>query len=65
MKDNNNIAQKIEELDKNTEWFYSDEFNLDEAAEKYEAAIALAKGLQKDLDELQNKVKVLSENFGK
>lgn len=65
MKDNKNIAQKIEELDKNTEWFYSDDFNLDEAASKYETAIALAKDLQKDLDELQNKIKVLSEDFSK
>lgn len=65
MKDSKSITQKMEELDKNTEWFYSDEFNLDEAASKYEAAIALAKELQKDLDELQNKIEVLSEDFSK
>ena len=45
MKDSKNITQKMEELDKNTEWFYSDDFTLDEAANKYEAAIALAKEL--------------------
>lgn len=65
MKDSKNITQKMEELDKNTEWFYSDDFTLDEAANKYEAAIALAKELQKDLDELQNKIEVLSEDFSK
>ncbi len=59
------LKQKIDELEKSTDWFYSDEFSLDEAAEKYKAAIELAKELQKDLSDLQNEIEVLSEDFSK
>ena len=65
MKDSKNITQKMEELDKNTEWFYSDDFNLDEAVKKYKEAIELAKELQKDLSDLQNEIEVLTEDFQK
>ena len=50
------LKQKIDELEKSTDWFYSDEFSLDEAAKKYKAAIELAKELQKDLSDLQNEI---------
>lgn len=53
------------ELDKDTDWFYSDEFNLDEAVEKYKKAIKIAEELQKDLSDLQNEVEVLSQDFSK
>ena len=59
------LNQKIEELEKSTDWFYSDEFNLDEAVQKYKSAIKLAKNLQKDLDTLQNEIEILSEDFTK
>ena len=59
------LKQKIDELEKSTDWFYSDEFSLDEAAEKYKVAIELAKELQKDLSDLQNEIEVLSEDFSK
>ncbi|MBR3180232.1 exodeoxyribonuclease VII small subunit [Candidatus Saccharibacteria bacterium] len=59
------LSEKIAELDKSTEWFYSDEFNLDEAVAKYKEAIELAKDLQKDLAELTNEIEVLSEDFSK
>lgn len=65
MKEAKTINQKIEELDKSTEWFYSDEFNLDEAVVKYKDAIELAKELQKDLSDLQNEIEVLNEDFSK
>ena len=65
MVENKTINQKIAELDKDTEWFYSDEFNLDEAVKKYKKAIELAKEIEKDLDELKNEVEVLSEDFSK
>ena len=65
MKEAKTINQKIEELDKSTEWFYSDEFNLDEAVVKYKDAIELAKELQKDLSDLQNEIEVLDEDFSK
>ena len=65
MSEKKTISQKIEELDKSTEWFYSDDFNLDEAVKKYKEAIEIAKELQKDLNDLQNEVEILTEDFSK
>ena len=62
---NKTLKQKIDELENSTDWFYSDEFNLDEAAAKYKAAIDLAKELQKDLSDLKNEIEVLSKDFSK
>ncbi len=65
MSDKKTISQKIAELDKSTDWFYSDEFTLDEAVKKYKEAIEIAKELQKDLSDLQNEVEILAEDFSK
>lgn len=65
MGDKKTISQKIAELDKSTDWFYSDEFTLDEAVKKYKEAIEIAKELQKDLSDLQNEVEILAEDFSK
>ena len=65
MSEEKTISQKMAELDKNTDWFYSEDFNLDEAVKKYKEAIEVAKELQKDLDELKNEVEVLSQDFSK
>ena len=65
MTENKSITKKIEELTNSTDWFYSDDFNLDEAVKKYKEAIELAKELQKDLSDLQNEVEVLTEDFQK
>ncbi|MBO7131989.1 exodeoxyribonuclease VII small subunit [Candidatus Saccharibacteria bacterium] len=61
----NNLNQKIEELDKRVEWFYSDDFKLEEAITKYEEATKLAKDVEKDLKELKNRIEVLKEKFDK
>ena len=65
MTESKSITQKIDELTKSTDWFYSDDFTLDEAVKKYKEAIALARELQKDLSDLQNEVEVLAEDFQK
>lgn len=66
MKENKkSINQKIEELDKKMEWFYSDDFSLDDASEKYKDSIKLAKEIEKDLSNLKNEIEILSEDFSK
>ena len=65
MKENKTLNQKIEELEKSTDWFYSDEFNLDDAVKKYKSAIELAKELEEDLNNLKNEIEALSEDFSK
>lgn len=59
------LNQKIEELDGKVEWFYSDEFRLEEAVDKYKDAAKLAREIEKDLDELKNEIEVLSKDFSK
>ena len=65
MAEKKNLNEKIAELDKKVEWFYSDEFELGEAVTKYEEATALAKEIEKDLDGLKNEIEVLTEDFSK
>lgn len=59
--DPKNLSEKINQLDSEVAWFYGDEFSLDAAIPKYEAAIKLAQNIEKDLTELKNKVEVLAD----
>jgi len=59
------LNQKIAKLDKQVEWFYSDDFNLEEAAIKYKDSIRLAKEIENDLTGLKNEIEVLAEDFTK
>ncbi len=63
--DDKTINQKIEQLNSEVEWFYGDDFSLDQATEKYQASIELAKEIESDLENLKNKITVLSEDFTK
>ena len=65
MAEKPSLNQKIEKLDGQVEWFYSDEFKLEEATDKYKAAVKLAKEIEKDLNELKNEIEVLSADFSK
>ena len=64
-KEEKNLNEKIAELDKKVEWFYSDEFKLEEAVENYKDAARLAKEIEKDLTDLKNEIEVLAEDFSK
>lgn len=55
------ITEKLAELDTAVEWFYGEEFQLDQALDKYKAAVALSKEIETDLAELQNEVEVLAD----
>jgi uncharacterized protein YfcZ (UPF0381/DUF406 family) len=60
-----NISEKIDDLKAGVEWFYSDDFKLEAASEKYKAMTELAKEIEKDLAELKNEIKVIEEDFSK
>lgn len=64
-KDEKSLKQKIEELDQQVEWFYSDEFKLEEATEKYKQALKKANEIKGDLENLKNEIEVLAEDFSK
>lgn len=55
------LSAKIAELDQAVEWFYSDEFSLDDAITKYQSATELAAEIEKDLVGLKNRVEVLAD----
>ena len=57
------LSQKIEQLDEEVEWFYSDEFKLEQAIDKYKKVAKLAKEIEKDLDTLKNEIEVLAKDF--
>lgn len=65
MSEKNSLNQKIKDLDDQVEWFYSDDFKLEQAVEKYKSATKLAKEIEKDLNELKNEIEVLNEDFSK
>ena len=57
------LNEKIEKLDKEVEWFYSEDFKLEEATDKYKAAIKIAQDIEKDLCNLRNEIEVLTADF--
>ena len=59
------LNEKIKELDAQVAWFYSDEFKLEEAVERYRKAAELAKKIEEELKSLQNEIEVLAEDFSK
>ena len=59
------ISEKMKELEVATNWFYSDEFDLEQASEKYKSTIKLANEIEKDLAELKNEISVIEKDFTK
>ena len=61
MSEKMSLNKKMEELDKKTSWFYSDDFKLEESAERYKDAMALANEIKKDLNELKNEMDFINQ----
>ena len=64
-KTKKSLNQKIEELDKKVEWFYSDDFELEKAVSNYKDALELSSEIEKDLKNLKNEIEILNEDFTK
>lgn len=64
-KKDKNVSDKIADLKNGVDWFYSDDFKLEEASEKYKELTTLAKEIEKDLAEMKNEIKVIEEDFSK
>ena len=60
-----NISEKIDELKTGVEWFYSDDFKLEEASEEYKKMVSLAKEIEEDLNALKNEITVIDKDFSK
>ncbi|QHU90172.1 hypothetical protein GWK74_01370 [Candidatus Saccharibacteria bacterium oral taxon 488] len=57
------IEQMMAELNERIAWFQSEEFNLDEARQRFVEARQLAKEITVALDDMQHDITVLSEDF--
>ena len=60
-----NVSDKIMDLKNGVDWFYSDDFKIDEASKKYRALTDLAKEIEEDLAEMKNEIKIIEEDFSK
>ena len=59
------INQKLEQLDQQIEWFYGEDFSLEQAAEKSQAAATAAKEIESDLSEIKNQIEIIDRDFSK
>lgn len=59
------LNQKISELDDQVEWFYSDDFKLEQATDNYKKALKLAREIEDDLKNLKNEIEILTQDFSK
>ena len=57
------IEQMMAELNERIAWFQGEEFNLDEAKQRFIEARQLAKEITVALDDMQHDITVLSEDF--
>ena len=57
------IEQMMAELNERIAWFQGDDFNLDEAKQRFIEARQLAKDITAALDVMQHDITVLSEDF--
>lgn len=57
------ITAKLAKLDEMVEWFYGEEFSLDEAVEKYQKCRELAKEIEEELEGLKNQIEVVDRDF--
>ena len=57
------IAEKTAELDELVRWFDGDDFELEQALEKFKAAEKLAQEIEGDLVALKNDINVVKARF--
>lgn len=67
MSDKNNlgVAAKLAQLDELVAWFDSDQFELEQALEKFTAAETLAAEIERDLKDFKNSIEVVKARFDK
>lgn len=55
-KKNKTIKEQMVELEEITAWFSSDDFDVEQAVQKYETAKALLKNITQQLESLKNQI---------
>lgn len=64
-KESKTINQKLKELDELIEWFNGDDFELEQAIEKYKLAAMLTEDIENTLNNLKNEINIIKQNFDK
>lgn len=59
------LEQKLAKLQASLDWFYSEDFKLDHALDRYRSTIDLANSLRTDLINLKNQIELISQDFTK
>ena len=62
---NLSINQQLEKLDQQIEWFYGENFSLDEATRHYQEAASSAKAIEESLDKIKNQIEIIDHDFSK
>lgn len=60
---NQDFGKKLKELEAITEWFESDEVDLNAALTKFERGMELADELKKELQLVENRVETIKQKF--
>lgn len=61
--DQKTIQDKMTELTELSAWFQSDDFQIEQATEKFKEAQQLADEIERDLSEVKNDIVVLKQKF--
>jgi peptidoglycan hydrolase CwlO-like protein len=59
------IQARLDDLKKQVDWFYGDDFDLDIAVKKYKKILAEGRALETELANLKNEIVELGEDFSK
>jgi len=57
------IAEKTEKLNKLIAWFDGEDFELEQALDKFKQAEALAREIEEDLLSLKNEITIVKQKF--
>ncbi len=63
MNNDMTIEQMMAELNERIAWFQGDDFNLDEAKQRFIEVRELSKKITTTLEDMQHDIEVLSEDF--
>ncbi len=63
MNNDMTIEQMMAELNERIAWFQSDDFNLDEAKQRFTEARELSKKITATLEDMRHDIEVLSEDL--
>ncbi len=63
MNNDMTIEQMMAELNEQIAWFQGDDFNLDEAKQRFIEARELSKKITATLEDMRHYIEVLSEDF--